>query len=111
MLILLEASTAPKWEALWTVAAPTPRETQAAADRAASLNLLNESALNALLSVVILEVQKFMSRNELAPISSHPSMSENHELDQTSSIMDSLKTSRYTRKFKIFFSNLMYEKA
>lgn len=93
-MILLDANTAPKWDALCIVTAPNHNETQAALIRAASLNLLKDSALNALLSVVILDVQKFISRNELAPINSHPNISENQELAQTSNTIDNLNTSR-----------------
>lgn len=91
---LFDPKTAPKCAALCTVEAPNHNATQAALISAASLSLLNESALNALLSVVILEVQKFISRKELAPISSHPNIRVNHELAQTNNIIDNLKICR-----------------
>lgn len=74
--------------------APNHNAKQAALIKAASLSLLNESALNALLSVVALEVQKLISKKELAPISSQPSIRVNHEFAHTSSIMESLNTCR-----------------
>lgn len=61
--------------------------------------------------MVALEVQKLIRRKELAPISSHPNMSVNQELAHTSNIIDNLNTCKYIKKFKMFFSNLMYEKA
>ena len=67
---------------------------QAAVIKAASLSLLNESALKALLRVVALDVQKLINRKELAPISSQPSISVNQELAHTRSIIESLKTSK-----------------
>ena len=67
---------------------------QAAVIKAASLNLLKERALRALLRVVTLDVQKLINRKELAPINSQPNIKVNHELAQTSSIIDSLKTSK-----------------
>lgn len=91
---LFSAKTAPKWAALCTVEAPNQSAMQAAVIKAASLSLLKESALKALLSVVALEVQKLISRKELAPISSQPKISVNHEFAQTSSIIDNLKTSK-----------------
>jgi hypothetical protein len=39
---------------------------------AASLNLLKKNALNALLAVPILVVQKLINKNEKHPINSHP---------------------------------------
>lgn len=84
---------------------PEDKLTQIAAINAASLILLKIKALNALLSVAILLVQKLISRNDVIPISSHPSNSVNHDPDMTSSIIDHPKSLKYIRKFTMFFSN------
>lgn len=90
---------------------PEDKLTQIAAINAASLTLLKIKALKALFSVAILLVQKLISKNEVIPISSHPSNRANHDPDMTSSIIDHPKSLKYTRKFSMFFSNRIYENA
>jgi hypothetical protein len=90
---------------------PALRLRQTAAIIAASLILLKLRAFIALFKVVILLDQKLMSRNEVIPISSHPRNRVTQDPESTRSVMDQPNSFKKTKKFTIFFSNLIYEKA
>lgn len=90
---------------------PADKFKQSAAISAASLTLLNEKALNALLSVPIFDVQKLINKNEVIPISSQPSNKVNHEPARTNNVIDHAKSLKKTRKFMMLFSCLIYENA
>lgn len=86
---------------------PVSKCTIKASSRAQSLILLNANALKALLSVVILTVQKLISRKEVIPINSQPSSNVNHEPANTRSTIDNSKAFSKPRKFNTLRSNLI----
>lgn len=55
-----------------------------------SLNLLNVKALKLQLSVVILNFQKLINKNDVRPISSHPRISVKKLLPLTNKIIESI---------------------
>lgn len=65
----------------------------------------------ALFRVVILLDQKFMSKKDVIPISSHPRNNVTHEPAKTSKVIDHPKSFRKTRKLTMPFSKRMYENA
>ncbi len=75
--------------------------------RDTSLNLLKKNALNALLAVPILVVQKLISKNEKQPINSHPNISVGKFPEANNKIMLIKKKYNRYKKFKILGSPLI----
>ena len=71
---------------------------------AQSLILLNVNALKALFNVVILLVQKFINKNELTPINSHPNIKVTQLPAHNNKIMDNTKLFKKKKKFIKFNS-------